>query len=193
MKVMLVVFFDWQGVLHYEFIPRGQTVNMEFYVAVLKLWGKVYVGRGLSCGWTKVGCCTVTVHQPTHHSLCSIFWRKTKRLLYHSHPTLQIWLQHTFFSFLSWSLPWKDTVSTHLTRSRKIWWRSCLPFRKKHSRKCSKAGRNIGSGVLLAKETTWRQQTWISCIYQHTAFITTVRVFIDHTSYLGVIRSRPTA
>jgi len=37
MKVMLVVFFDWQGVLHYEFIPRGQTVNMEFYVAVLKL------------------------------------------------------------------------------------------------------------------------------------------------------------
>jgi len=35
MKVMLVVFFDWQGVIHYEFIPRGQTVNKEFYVAVL--------------------------------------------------------------------------------------------------------------------------------------------------------------
>ena len=37
MKVMLVVFFDWHGVIHYEFIPRGQTVNNEFYVAVLKL------------------------------------------------------------------------------------------------------------------------------------------------------------
>jgi len=36
MKVMFVVFFDWQGVIHYEFIPRGQTVNKEFYVAVLK-------------------------------------------------------------------------------------------------------------------------------------------------------------
>ena len=35
-KVMLVVFFDWQGVIHYEFVPRGQTVNKEFYVAVLK-------------------------------------------------------------------------------------------------------------------------------------------------------------
>jgi len=33
---MLVVFFDWQGVIHYEFIPCGQTVNKEFYVAVLK-------------------------------------------------------------------------------------------------------------------------------------------------------------
>ena len=41
MKVM-VVFFDWQGVVHYEFIPHGQTVNKEFYVAVLKrLWEAV--------------------------------------------------------------------------------------------------------------------------------------------------------
>ena len=30
-----VVFFDWQGAIHYEFVPRGQTVNKEFYVAVL--------------------------------------------------------------------------------------------------------------------------------------------------------------
>ena len=36
MKVMMVVFFDWQGVIHYEFVPRGQTVNKEFYLAVLK-------------------------------------------------------------------------------------------------------------------------------------------------------------
>jgi len=35
MKVMLV-FFDCQGVIHYEFVLRGQTVNKEFYVAVLK-------------------------------------------------------------------------------------------------------------------------------------------------------------
>ena len=36
MKVMLLVFFDWQGIIHHEFVPRGQTVNKEFYVAVLK-------------------------------------------------------------------------------------------------------------------------------------------------------------
>jgi transposase len=36
MMVMLVVFFDWKGVIHNEFVPRGQTVNKEFYVAVLK-------------------------------------------------------------------------------------------------------------------------------------------------------------
>jgi len=36
MKVMLLVFFDWQGIIHHEFVPCGQTVNKEFYVAVLK-------------------------------------------------------------------------------------------------------------------------------------------------------------
>ena len=35
MKVM-VVFFDWHGVINYKFVPHGQTVNKEFYVAVLK-------------------------------------------------------------------------------------------------------------------------------------------------------------
>ena len=37
MKVMLVVFFDLHGVIHYEFVPRGQTVSQEFYAAGLKL------------------------------------------------------------------------------------------------------------------------------------------------------------
>jgi len=26
-KVMLVVFFDWKGIVHHEFVPRGQMVN----------------------------------------------------------------------------------------------------------------------------------------------------------------------
>ena len=35
MKVMLA-FFDWQGIIHREFVQHGQTVNKEFHVAVLK-------------------------------------------------------------------------------------------------------------------------------------------------------------
>ena len=34
---MLMVFFDWHGIVHHEFIPEGQTVNAAFYVEVLKL------------------------------------------------------------------------------------------------------------------------------------------------------------
>ena len=34
-KVMLVVFFDWKGIVHHEFVPRGQAVNKQLYQEVL--------------------------------------------------------------------------------------------------------------------------------------------------------------
>ena len=30
------MFFYWKGIIHYEFVPRGETVNKEFYLNVLK-------------------------------------------------------------------------------------------------------------------------------------------------------------
>jgi hypothetical protein len=35
-KVMLTVFFDSEGVVHYEFLPQGQTVNKEHYLEVMQ-------------------------------------------------------------------------------------------------------------------------------------------------------------
>lgn len=34
-KVMLLAFFDKEGTVHIEFVPRGCTVNSVFYVEVL--------------------------------------------------------------------------------------------------------------------------------------------------------------
>ena len=34
-KVLLVVFFDWKGIAHHEFVPRGQMVNEQLYQEVL--------------------------------------------------------------------------------------------------------------------------------------------------------------
>ena len=34
-KVMLVVFFDWKGIVHHEFVPRGHMVNKQLYQEVL--------------------------------------------------------------------------------------------------------------------------------------------------------------
>ena len=33
-KVMLTVFFDFNGIVHHEFSPRGQMVNKEYYLQV---------------------------------------------------------------------------------------------------------------------------------------------------------------
>lgn len=35
-KVMLEVFFDYRGLIHYEFIPEGRTVNKQLYTEILK-------------------------------------------------------------------------------------------------------------------------------------------------------------
>ena len=35
-KVMLPVFFDYRGVVDYEFLPTDQTVNKEYYLIVMR-------------------------------------------------------------------------------------------------------------------------------------------------------------
>ena len=34
-KTMLTVFFDWEGVVHHQYAPLGQTINKEYYLNVL--------------------------------------------------------------------------------------------------------------------------------------------------------------
>jgi hypothetical protein len=34
-KVMLVVFFDWKGIIHHKFVSYGQMVNKQLYQEVL--------------------------------------------------------------------------------------------------------------------------------------------------------------
>ena len=36
MKNMLVIFFDWQGVTHKEFVPGGEIVNAVYYKGVME-------------------------------------------------------------------------------------------------------------------------------------------------------------
>ena len=35
-KTMLICFFDIEGLINFEFVPQGQTVNQQFYLEVLK-------------------------------------------------------------------------------------------------------------------------------------------------------------
>jgi histone-lysine N-methyltransferase SETMAR len=56
-KLLLVVFFDWKGIVHLEFVPRGKMVNKQLYQEVLARWGILCARRGLNCGKTRIGQC----------------------------------------------------------------------------------------------------------------------------------------
>jgi len=35
-KSMLMIFFEWQGVIHKEFVPEGETINAVYYKGVMQ-------------------------------------------------------------------------------------------------------------------------------------------------------------
>jgi len=55
MKTMLVIFFDWQGVIHKEFVPEGEIINAVYHKGVmgrlLNRIGRVRPGMCESGDW----------------------------------------------------------------------------------------------------------------------------------------------
>ena len=49
-KTMLVIFFDWQGVIHKELLPEGETINVVYYKGVMeRLLNKIRHVRSGTC------------------------------------------------------------------------------------------------------------------------------------------------
>jgi len=61
---MLICFFDQKGIVHKEFVPPNQTVNVAFYVEVWNIYRRMCEGSNLISGGTTHGCSTMTMHQP---------------------------------------------------------------------------------------------------------------------------------
>jgi hypothetical protein len=74
-KTIFIIFFDIKGVIHFEFIAQGQTVNQVYYVLILKHCVKLYIEKGLNFG-PAIGFPTMTVLQLTRHSLSTSFLPK---------------------------------------------------------------------------------------------------------------------
>ena len=77
-KVLLTGFIDYNGVVVHEFLPKGRTVNKEYYKEVMYLCAKQYGSNNRNCGKTNREFCITTLCQLTHQCLFVIFRPKTK-------------------------------------------------------------------------------------------------------------------
>src|SRR5215469_3884082 len=61
-------FFDWKGIVHHEFVLRGETVNKEFYLKVMKRLREA-VRRKSPEAWTNKTWMLYHDNAPAHASL----------------------------------------------------------------------------------------------------------------------------
>ena len=71
-KVVLVVFFDWKGIVHHEFVPRGQMVNKQLYQEVLLRLRDAVRRKSSDCGKTRLGRWTTTMRRLTRRSSSAV-------------------------------------------------------------------------------------------------------------------------
>jgi len=60
---MLLTFFDIRGIVHYEFVPTGQTVNQVYYLEVLERLHEKLDGNDPNVFLPTIhGSCIMTMH-----------------------------------------------------------------------------------------------------------------------------------
>jgi len=62
-------FFYIRGIVHYEFVPTGQTVNQAYYLEVLERLREKLDGNYSNFLPTTHGSCITTMHLLTRHCL----------------------------------------------------------------------------------------------------------------------------
>jgi hypothetical protein len=70
---MLIVFFDTEGVVRAEFMPRGTTVNSEYYKGLLERLRNDVRRKRPKSGRTDL-CCFMTTLRVTRLSSSASFW-----------------------------------------------------------------------------------------------------------------------
>jgi hypothetical protein len=93
---MLIVLFDMEGIVRYQYVPQRRTVNQQFYLQVLKSLRLAVSRKRPQKG---PGRYVTTMHQHTQHIPSRYFWQIMAFLPFSNHPTSLKWLRVTFGCF----------------------------------------------------------------------------------------------
>ncbi|UYV79832.1 hypothetical protein LAZ67_18000865 [Cordylochernes scorpioides] len=90
-KVMLTVFFDYQGIVHHEFQQQGSTITADFYLGVLRRLREAIRQKRLEL-WRSKSWILHHDHAPAHKALkISKFLQDHSTSVFPNPPTVPIW------------------------------------------------------------------------------------------------------
>ena len=98
-KVMLLAFFDSEGIVHNEYAPDGQKLTRSSTWRSCDVRVYQFAENDRKIGGVATGSVTTTMRPHTLHILCSSFWVNTAPLSCSSRHTHQISHRVTFFLF----------------------------------------------------------------------------------------------
>ena len=147
-KIILICFFDSQGVVHKEFVPQGQTFNKQYYREVLERLIKrvLRVRPEIADTWM--------LHHDNAPSVNEFLAKKSISVV--PQPPYSPDLSPCdFFLFPKNSNSNSKVVILELwTTSKRSWQTSWGHFHMKTSSTATGSGSNVSSGVWLLKGTT---------------------------------------
>jgi hypothetical protein len=94
MVMTVLITFAIKGVVHFGFVPQGQTGNQAYGVEILKQLYEAVRRKSPELVPT-VGFSPMTMLQLNRYSLSSSFWSRNRLLKWNTHPFHLIWLQMT--------------------------------------------------------------------------------------------------
>ena len=71
-------FFYFEGIVHHEYSPDGQTINKEFYVEFLRRLLESVRRKRPQNGGVATGSCTTTMRPHTHFTSCAAVFGQTR-------------------------------------------------------------------------------------------------------------------
>jgi len=88
-KVMLVVFFDWKGIVHHEFVPHGWMINTQLYQKVLARSRDAVCRKRFEMWENQAWMLHHDNGLLTHRSSSTVIWQNIRHLLCPIHRILQ--------------------------------------------------------------------------------------------------------
>ena len=113
---------DQDGILLIDYLPKGQTVNAEYYSSLLVQLKDILKEKRHAAGRSpSESCSCMTMPWFTGHLQRRRYWPTWTSIVLITHPILRIWPHRTTTCSLDWKINWKVAFFCLTWRSLLLW------------------------------------------------------------------------